>query len=186
MELKKIENRTKCVSFQVRRCGCKLDLTYLADNVDACPCIGLPDLFLQGVMKVRIIWLIRQMIGHGNKTLTSPSEHLCVSVVFTYMWYSCRELWAPCARGCCSTCVHLRFATFLGCRLSSIWGAQCRCGPHLKINTITCQISKNETLYSECIFYIYVEYIKSSFLNEWMHSMWILTGIIIKLISWLS
>lgn len=163
MELKQIENRTKCVSFQVWRCGCKLDLTYLADNVDACPCIGLPDLFLQGVMKVRIIWLIRQMIGHGNKTLTSPSEHLCVSVVFTYMWYSCWELWAPCVRGCCSTCVHLRFATFLGCRLSSIWGAQCRCGPHLRVNTITCQISKNETLYSECIFYIYVEYIKSSF-----------------------
>lgn len=155
IEQMKIENRTKCVFISsveiwVQTCMCSemRNLTYLAENVDISVCVYdyLTYFFRvckMYLLKVRTMWLIRPVIGHGNKTLTSLSERLslcvnvCVMVLFTHIWYSCWVLWAPCVRGCCSTRLHRRLATFLGCRLFSIWGAPCRCGPHLKINTNT-------------------------------------------------
>lgn len=57
-----------------------------------CLCEWLPDLFLQGVqmylLKVRTMWLIRAVIGNGNKTLTRLSA--CVSL---------------CVNGCACECV---------------------------------------------------------------------------------
>lgn len=98
-EQMKIENRTKCVFISsveiwVQTCLCskRRNLTYFAENVDISVCVYdyLTYFFRvckMYLLKVRTMWLIRPVIGHGNKTLTSPSERLsrCVNVC-GYVW----------------------------------------------------------------------------------------------------
>lgn len=80
-------------------------------------------------LKVRIMWIITAAIGNGNTTPTSRSAcvHVCDEARLTHMWYSCWVLSAQSAAGSDYT----RPLGLSRCRLTSIWGAPCRCGPHL-------------------------------------------------------
>lgn len=126
---------------QTISCSEITNLTDSADNVDICV--------------YRITWPISPGCVEGQDKLSHQTNDrswkqnsrqalralLCVrmrvNAPFTHMWYSFWVSWVPCARGCCSTSLRGHSVTFLGCHLSSIWGAQCRCGPHLKITEST-------------------------------------------------
>lgn len=145
------------------------NLTSLADNVDIFVRVRLPDLFLKGVWKVFVKGqdnVTHHTSDHGNKNLASVTS---ARMLFTHMWYSCWVLRALCARGCCSTCLHRRLAAFLGSRLPSIWGAQCRCGPHLKINKNTSPTFIARThIWCSCLFWTSKGPSFLSWMNRWI------------------
>ena len=126
-----VKEKEMCFISSMQTCLCSeiRNLTYLADNVDISVCVYdyLTYFFRvcrMYLLKVRTMWLIRPVIGNGNKTLTSLSERLSLCVCVWVSECVCYLLTCDTLAGCCELRVREAVVPLVSLIASEpFWGA---------------------------------------------------------------